>query len=60
MTTYTAMTTAVTQAIKGALSADNKWLNAGNEVRAYYVTETAINETKAQFIADAIIPALDK
>lgn len=59
-TSYTQMTAAVNAAIKGALSTDNKWQTAGHEVRDFYGTETAINEVKAQFIADAIIPALDK
>jgi hypothetical protein len=54
------MTTAVTAAIKGELSTVNKWQTAGQTVRDFYGTETAINEVKAQFIADAIIPALDK
>ena len=60
MTSYTDMTTAVTAAIKGELSTVNKWQTAGQTVRDFYGTETAINEVKAQFIADAIIPALDK
>lgn len=60
MTTYTSMTAAVTAAIKGELTTVNKWQTAGQTVRDFYGTETAINEVKAQFIADAIIPALDR
>jgi hypothetical protein len=29
-------------------------------VRGFFGTETALNEAKAQFLADAIIPAIDK
>lgn len=54
------MTSAVTSAIKGALTTENKWQTAGQSVRDFYGTETAVAEVKAQFIADAIIPALDK
>jgi hypothetical protein len=57
---YEAMTKAVTDAIKGEINTVNKWKTAGNEVRTYFGTETALNEAKAQFIADAIIPAMDK
>ena len=59
-TSYTSMTAAVTAAIKGELTTVNKWQTAGQTVRDFYGTETAINEVKAQFIADAIIPALDR
>ena len=59
-TSYTQMTSAVTAAIKGELTTVNKWQTAGQTVRDFYGTETAINEVKAQFIADAIIPALDR
>ena len=57
---YQAMTKAVTDAIKGELTTVNKWQTAGAQVREFFGTESALNEVKAQFIADAIIPALDK
>ena len=57
---YTDMTSAVTSAVKGELSGVNKWINAGVMVHNFYGTETSIAEVKAQFIADAIIPAMDK
>jgi len=57
---YTDMTSAVTSAVKSELSGVNKWMNAGQLVRGFYGTETAVAEVKAQFIADAIIPAMDK
>jgi hypothetical protein len=57
---YQAMTKAVTEAIKGELTTVNKWKTAGAQVREFFGTEAALDEVKAQFIADAIIPALDK
>lgn len=59
-TTYTEVTTAVIAAVKGDIAGANKWQTAGQTVRDFYGTETAVNEVKAQFIADAIIPAMDK
>jgi hypothetical protein len=47
-------------AVRNDINTVNKWQTAGNAVREFYGTETAINEVKAQFITDAIIPALDK
>ena len=49
-----------TAAVSGALSAEDKWYVAGLAVRAYFGTEAAIQEVKAQFTADAIIPAMKK
>lgn len=57
---YSEMTKAVADAVKGDINSVNKWQTAGQTVREFYGTETAVNEVKAQFIADAIIPALDK
>lgn len=51
---------AVIAAVSGELSSVNKWQVAGNAVREFYGSEVALTEVKAQFIADAIIPALDK
>ena len=51
---------AVIAAVSGELSSVNKWHAAGQAVREFYGTETALTEVKAQFIADAIIPAMDK
>ena len=50
----------VIDAVRGDINTVNKWQTAGNSVREFYGTETALNEVKAQFITDAIIPALDK
>ena len=57
-TSYTQMTSAVVATIKSTLTTDDKWLSVGQSVRDFFGTETAINEVKAQFIADAIVPAL--
>jgi hypothetical protein len=57
---YSNVIKSVTEAVRGDINTVNKWQTAGNAVREFYGTETAINEVKAQFIVDAIIPALDK
>lgn len=59
-TTYTEVTKAVTEAVRGDINSVNKWQTAGQAVRGFYGTEAALNEVKAQFIADAILPAIDK
>ena len=55
---YTEMTKAVNDAVKGDINSVNKWQTAGNTVREFFGTESALTEVKAQFIADAIIPAI--
>lgn len=57
---YSSVIKSVIEAVRGDINTVNKWQTAGQSVREFYGTETAINEVKAQFIADAIIPALDK
>ena len=57
---YSNVIKSVLDAVRGDINTVNKWQTAGQSVREFYGTETAINEVKAQFIADAIIPALDK
>ena len=59
-TNYSAMTKAVTEAVKVDINTVNKWQVAGQTVREFYGTESALTEVKAQFITDAIIPALSK
>lgn len=56
---YQVMTKAVKGAVSGAIATENKWHAAGQSVREFYGTETALLEVKAQFIADAILPAID-
>jgi hypothetical protein len=54
----------LTQSIQATIKADNatanKWQSVGNDTRSFFGSETALTEVKAQFIADAILPALDK
>jgi hypothetical protein len=57
---YSEMVKDIIVTIKADNSTQNKWLQVGSEVRAFYGSEVALSEVKAQFIADAIIPALDK
>ena len=59
-TEYSNVVTNVRAAIRGELTSVNKWQTAGEFVRKFYGAESAIAETKAQFIADAIIPELSK
>ena len=57
---YSDMVKDIIGTIKADDNTENKWVQVGNEVRAFYGTELALSEVKAQFIADAILPALDK
>jgi len=47
-------------AIRADGKAQGRWKDAGANVSAFFETEAALLEVKAQFIADAIIPAIDK
>ena len=57
---YTEVVTATKTAIKADSEVGNKWVKAGESVSSYFTTQKALEEVKAQFIADAILPALDK
>ena len=57
---YSTTIKAVIAAVSNELSGVNKWQTAGQTVREFYGSEAALTEVKAQFIADAIMPALDK
>jgi hypothetical protein len=57
---YESTVTACTNAVRNDINTVNKWQLAGSEVRAFFGSENAMLEVKAQFIADAILPALDK
>ena len=56
--------TEVISSVKTAITEDgkliNKWEKAGENVAEFFQSAKAIEEVKAQFIADAILPALDK
>lgn len=60
MIEYSKMISDIITTIKADINSVNKWQNVGSEVKTFYGSELALNEVKAQFIADAIIPALDK
>lgn len=59
-TNYSAVIAGVRLAVKNDINTGNKWQTAGDLVRGFYGTEVALTEVKAQFIADAIIPEMDK
>jgi len=59
-TSYSAVIAGVRSAVKGDITTVNKWQTAGELVRRFYGSEVALMEVKAQFIADAIIPEIDK
>ena len=46
--------------IKADNTAQNKWVKTGDEVAEFYGSQHALDEVKAQFMADAILPAIDK
>ena len=56
---YVVMIKEVKTAVKFAGDVENKWQNAGKEVLAYFGDVKALDECKAQFQADAILPAID-
>jgi hypothetical protein len=58
--TYTDLVKSVAIAVNTALGSVNKWNIAGRDVAAFYPNQEALETVKAQFIADAIIPGLDK
>ena len=57
---YTEVINSVKSAIKIDGDTQNKWVKAGENVAEFYQSVKAVEEVKAQFIADAILPALDK
>ena len=59
-TDYSATVEACTNAVRQDINTVNKWETAGQKVRAFFGSESAMLEVKAQFIADAILPAIDK
>jgi hypothetical protein len=59
-TEYSAVVSGVRSAIRKDNESQTKWKDAGELVRSFYVTEAAITEVKAQFLADAVIPELKK
>ena len=58
-TNYQEVIALVKNAVKFSNDVENKWVKAGSEVAAFYGSEKALDEVKAQFCADAIIPSID-
>ncbi len=57
---YSEVLVSVKSAIKVDSDTQNKWEKAGFMVAEFYQSAKALEEVKAQFIADAILPAMDK
>ena len=57
---YSEMISSVKTAITEDGKLIGKWEKAGENVAGFYQSAKAIEEVKAQFIADAILPAIDK
>jgi hypothetical protein len=57
---YSTTIAACVNAVRQDISTVNKWQTAGAAVLAHFGTESVLLEHKAQFIADAILPAIDK
>lgn len=57
---YTEVVVSVKSAVDLDNKTQNKWVKAGESVSSYFTTQKALEEVKAQFIADAILPAIDK
>jgi hypothetical protein len=59
-TSYELVIKSVTNAVSQDITSVGKWQLAGITVAEFYGTETALEEVKAQFIADAILPGIGK
>jgi hypothetical protein len=57
---YSDLTKEIQLTIKADNSTANKWQKVGGDTRSFFGSEVALTEVKAQFIADAILPAIDK
>ena len=58
--TYSDAVSATRAAVSNELSGVNKWQKSGVACRMHFGSENFMLEIKAQFIADAILPELDK
>lgn len=57
---YSDVTKAVALAVSADITTKGKWQSAGHAVAGFYASPEALEAVKAQFIADAIMPGLDK
>ena len=58
--TYQAVVKSVSEAVSQDNKAKDKWVTAGVSVNLFYPNREALEAVKAQFIADAILPSVDK
>ena len=59
-TNYQEVVNSVKSALKSIEQSETKLQSMGAEVLEFFVTESAMDEVKAQFIADAILPTIKK
>jgi len=58
--TYQSIVQATIETIKLHGKVEGKWKSTGASVAAFFKTKEAFTEVKAQYIADAVIPGIDK
>jgi predicted ribonuclease toxin of YeeF-YezG toxin-antitoxin module len=58
VTEYSAVVAATQAAVSNDITTKGKWEKAGAIAAAFFGTESALTEIKAQYISDAILPAL--
>jgi hypothetical protein len=59
-TQYDVVVSNTRSAIKSDKTSNTKWLDCAESVAEYFQTEAKLDECKAQFCADTIIPEIDK
>jgi len=60
MTTYSEVVKSVKEAVSNDVQSVTKWRDAGSATASFYGNRDALQGVKAQFIADSIMPALDR
>ena len=60
MVEYSVVVKDVLEVVRNDATTSNKWLKVGAEVAGFFQSKDKLIEIKAQFCADAILPALDK
>ena len=60
MTNYLDLVNSVKSALKSVDQTETKLQSMGADVLSFFQTEKAMDEVKAQFIADAILPVIKK
>jgi hypothetical protein len=59
MVEYLKMVESVKSAVKTGETLESKWVAVGSDVSAFFGNEKALEEVKAQFVADCILPAIN-